>query len=263
MAEGAPEHLLLGRVRQVLVAAHDVGDAHLDVVDDVGQQEHRRAVAAQQHEVLDAGAVERDLAADDVVDDRDARRHAEAQDPAGPGPEPAVARVPVVARLARRLGPLLDLLGREVAVVGVTAPRTAAAPACTWATALALWKYGPSNMRVVGADAEPGEGVDDPLRPLRPVAGLVGVLDAQHEAPAEPLGERPVEQRRPRPADVEEARRRRGDAEAGGLGHDQVRGYRHLASLDRPAVPRRGQPVTDVRARLRSWRSATDSVVRS
>jgi hypothetical protein len=42
----------LGVFGQVLVAAHDVGDAHLDVVDDVGEDEQRRAVGAGDREVL-------------------------------------------------------------------------------------------------------------------------------------------------------------------------------------------------------------------
>ena len=90
VAERLPQQLLLGRVRQVLLGAHDVGDAHLDVVDDVGQQEHRRAVAAQQHEVLDRRRWSNvDLAADEVVDDR--RRPSGTRKRStrpGPGPSP-------------------------------------------------------------------------------------------------------------------------------------------------------------------------------
>ena len=71
----------------MLLAAHDVGDAHLDVVDDVGEQEHRRAVAAQQDEVLEVLVLERDGAADHVVDHRHPVGHTEAQHAAGPGPE--------------------------------------------------------------------------------------------------------------------------------------------------------------------------------
>ena len=148
-AERLPEQLLLGRVGQVLVAAHDVGDAHLEVVDDVGEQEHRRAVAAQQHEVLDrlVGRTST-VAADDVVDDRHAVvGRPEAQHAARSGAEPAVARVPVVAAAGRSPPwPLLDLLGREVAVVGEAALEQTASAAATWAAAKSLWKYGPSKV---------------------------------------------------------------------------------------------------------------------
>ena len=68
-------------------------------------------------------------------------------------------------------------------------------------------------------DADPRERVDDPLGPLRPVAGLVGVFDAQHERAAESLREGPVVQRRARPADVEEAGRRWGESESRGTAH--------------------------------------------
>ena len=71
------------------------------------------------------------------------------------------------------------------------------------------------EVRVVGADADPGQRVDDALRPLGPVAGLVGVLDAQHERAAVALGERPVAQRGAGAADVEEAGGRGREAEAG------------------------------------------------
>ena len=39
-AKRVPQHLLLGRVRKVLFGSHHVADAHGDVVDNVGQQEH-------------------------------------------------------------------------------------------------------------------------------------------------------------------------------------------------------------------------------
>ena len=117
VAERLPQQLLLGRVREVLVAADDVGDPHLDVVDDVGQHEDRGAVGAQQDEVLDRLVGELDVAADDVVDDGRPVGDAEAQHPPRPRAEPAVARVPVVALPAGRLGALLHLLAGEVAVV--------------------------------------------------------------------------------------------------------------------------------------------------
>jgi hypothetical protein len=74
-----------------------MGDAHRDVVDHVGEDEHRRAVAAQQHEVLDVGVVELDVAANEVVHHHRALRHPEAQHPTRPGSETEIARVAVVA----------------------------------------------------------------------------------------------------------------------------------------------------------------------
>ena len=68
VAQRLPEQLLLGRVGQVLLAADHVGDAHRDVVDDVGQQEHGRTVGAGHHEVFDQPVLERRGAADQVLD---------------------------------------------------------------------------------------------------------------------------------------------------------------------------------------------------
>ena len=59
--------------------------------------------------------------------------------------------------------------------------------------------------RVVAIDPDPGEGRDDALGPLGTVAGGVGVLDAQDEPAAGPLGQCPVEQRRTSTADMEHA----------------------------------------------------------
>ena len=67
---------------------------------------------------------------------------------------------------------------------------------------------------IVGGDADPGERIDDPLRPFRTVAGLVGVLDPQHERATALPGEGPVVQRRARSADMERAGGRRGEAVA-------------------------------------------------
>src|ERR1700722_2761202 len=55
------------------------------------------------------------------------------------------------------------------------------------------------------ADAEPGHGADDAVGPLGPVAGGVGVLDAQHQRAALMPGEGPVEQNGPGTAHMEHA----------------------------------------------------------
>ena len=53
------------RVDEILAAQH-VRDAHVEVVDRVGEEEHRRAVRAHDHEVGDRRPLDRHLAADDV-----------------------------------------------------------------------------------------------------------------------------------------------------------------------------------------------------
>ena len=62
------EHLL-GRVRVVVGAAHDVGDVGVGVVDHDGEVVDRRSVGARDHEVVEQRVLERALAADHVVDD--------------------------------------------------------------------------------------------------------------------------------------------------------------------------------------------------
>jgi hypothetical protein len=96
-----------------------------------------------------------------------------------------------------------SLLGRQVAVVRVAGGEESLGRGDVGGRVRAL-EVRPLECRVVGADAQPRQRVDDPLSPLRTVTSLVGVLDPEHEPTAQPPGERPVEQRRAGPADVEE-----------------------------------------------------------
>jgi len=69
------------------------------------------------------------------------------------------------------------------------------------------------NRFAVPIDAEPGEPVEDGVdRSLRR-ALAVGVLDPQQHFPAAAAGVKPVEQRRARPADMQEPGRRGGETE--------------------------------------------------
>ena len=81
----------------------------------------------------------------------------------------------------------------------------------------------------VPIEPKPAQAVEDRLHRLRRRAFAVGVLDAQQELAADVLGVEPVEQRRARAADVQEAGR--GGGETGDdLGHEE------LAARDRPRV---------------------------
>ncbi len=64
------------------------------------------------------------------------------------------------------------------------------------------------NHLAVPADAEPIEPVEDGVDGGLGRALAVGVLDAQQHLAAAAAGVEPVEQRRPRPADMQEAGRR-------------------------------------------------------
>ena len=130
-AERLVEQHLLRRVRDVIVAADDVGDPHVDVVDDDRQVIGRVAVRPQDDEVLDHRVVELDPPVHHVVVRRRARRACGSGSRAArPAASRAAissrrergARAVVRPRLPRLLGRLalrLDLVGVAVAVVGV------------------------------------------------------------------------------------------------------------------------------------------------
>ena len=168
--------------------------------------------------------VERDLAADDVVDDGRAPSGTRNRSTRpGPGPEAAVARVAVVARLALAPWPGPGSArgsGRSSRRGPSANSRSAAA---TWASALALWKYGPSN---VGSSAPMPIQASASMMPCvhsgRLRASSVSSMRSTNRA-AEPPGQRPVEQRRARPADVEEARSATARTGSGGaIGHGRA-----------------------------------------
>jgi hypothetical protein len=77
-AERLVEQDLLRRVRDVVVAADDVRDAHGDIVAHHGEVVDRRAVGAQDDEILDVGIVEADRVPCTASSQRCAVGHAEA-----------------------------------------------------------------------------------------------------------------------------------------------------------------------------------------
>ena len=68
------------------------------------------------------------------------------------------------------------------------------------------------HRRLVGVEAEPAQPVEDRVDRTLGRALPVGVLDAQQVAAAMVPGEQPVEQRRPRAADVQITGGRRSEA---------------------------------------------------
>ena len=69
-AHRADDRQLAEGVVEMVVAADDVGDAHVMVVDHHRQHVGRRAVGAQQDEIVELGVLDRDPALDQVVDHR-------------------------------------------------------------------------------------------------------------------------------------------------------------------------------------------------
>ena len=178
-------HLPRG-VGQVVVAADDVGDAHVVVVDDDREHVGRIAVRAQQHQVVELLVGEDDLALHLVVDDRlavlaraqadrrlDARRRLRGV---------AVAPAPVVAhRLAfgARLGAhLLELLLARVAAIGA-----ARGEHLLDDLAVAVGARELADRLAVPSQPEPGEPVEDRLDRRFGRAFAVGVLDPSRNLP--------------------------------------------------------------------------------
>ena len=68
--------------------------------------------------------------------------------------------------------------------------------------------------RILTTYTDPGQGVDDPLRPFGSITSLVGVFDAQDEYSTRALRESPVIQSGPRSSHVEETGGRRRESVA-------------------------------------------------
>ena len=65
---------LPGRIGEMIVAANDVGDLHVDVVDDDTKVIGRGAVGAGDDQIVQLAVVEHDVAFDHILDDRRASR---------------------------------------------------------------------------------------------------------------------------------------------------------------------------------------------
>src|SRR5207302_8161862 len=105
-----------GRVGVVVVAAHDVGDLRVEVVDGDGEVVERRAVGAGDHRVVHVDVLEGRLAADQVAHERgavvgDVQAHGALV--LGPAAEAAVGAVAVLVGA--------HVIGGRVGAVGVAA----------------------------------------------------------------------------------------------------------------------------------------------
>lgn len=179
-AERLPQELLLGRVRQVLVTPDNQGDALVEVVDHVGDQEDRGAVTAGDDEVLDRRVREGRLTPDEVHDDRLALGgRTEPQRPALHVLQPPVPAEAVVAEVLRT-GPLLELLTGAVAVVRAA---LRVELLCGLGVTVGVLRLEVRTLEggIVLGDPDGRERADDAVDPLRLVAGRVGVLDTQDE----------------------------------------------------------------------------------
>ena len=181
------QHLdLLGRVRDVVVAADHVRDRVVHVLDRRGEVVGRTAVGADDDEVLELRVRNLDAAADDVVPARDALvGHPEAD------------RAVVLVRPSLRQ----ELAGQRAA---------------------AVHRVELERHRPVPVDPEPRERALDLLDRLGDLAARVGVLDPEQALALPPAGEEPVEEERVDAPDVEEPGRRRRHADADAHGAPMV-----------------------------------------
>ena len=214
-AEGLEELQVLKGVHDVILAADDVRDAHLDVVHHVDQMEDVGAIRALDNHVgrvLRVGVVHGDVAADEVVQGHDALA-LEAETPdgalAGAGDFIAVL-VALVGGGALVHAPQLHQF-LEIAVVNLLALALVVGGVGT-ALALAL----------VPVQPQPAHACENGLHGVLHMAFLVGVLDAQHKGAAHLAGKQIVEQGGASPADVQIAGRRGGKTGADGCSHARL-----------------------------------------
>ena len=124
----------------MILAAHHVRDAGVEVVDRDGEVVEHRPVGAGDHGIVEMDVLEARVAADHVVDDRRALvGHAQAHRAVGLGLA-AEAAVGAVRELVR-----LDVLGGRVRAVGVAARRAAPASASRWRSERSVCRIGPSS----------------------------------------------------------------------------------------------------------------------
>ncbi len=219
MAEGRdrPVHGLVHQrlaagVGEVLLAADHVGDPHVMVVDGDGEIVGGRAVAPQDHQVLEVLVGEGHRTAHGVLDHRFAvaggleAHHVRLVGHLRPRLAVAPGRAQGVAgRAGGRLG-VLAFLRRHPAAIGP-------APLHQRARHLAM-PVGPGELEhrgLVVVEPQPLQTVEDHLHRRLGGAGAIGVLDAQQEASAAVAGIKPVEQSRPGVANMHGAGGRRGD----------------------------------------------------
>ena len=193
---------LLGRVREVVLAAHDVADARVEIVDRDREVVQHGAVRASDHRVVEMDVLEARLATDEVVYDgrslvRDAQAHRAAR--LGLPPEPP-------------LGAVAALVFLDVLRGGARAVRAAGIEQRLLRLGVARAALALEHRTLVPVELEPAQRVDDRGHVLGARALAVGVLDPQHELPLLVTREQPVEQRRAGPADVQLPRGRRREA---------------------------------------------------
>ena len=203
-AERLEHQQLLGRVGEVVLAADDVRDLGVEVVDRDREVVEHRAVGAGDHRIVEAGVGKRGVAADHVVDDRLALvGHVQADRAVGLGLA-AEAAVGAVGGLER-----LDVVAGRAGAIGVAGVQQLGERLAGGDRALGL-----EDRPLVPVEVQPAQRVEDLLDVLRRRARAVGIFDPQHERAGTAVRtvprrvrQQPVVQRGARAADVQRAGR--------------------------------------------------------
>ena len=232
--EGLIQQIVLGRGGNVLQAAHDVGDAHQVIVNDIGEVVGGHAVLLDEHHIIQGIVGEGHVAEHQIIVAGFAGGGGILADDVGGacvqlgldllGGEPQAVLV-VLEHLAPRLGggaALLELaLGAE-AVVGVPALDQLLGIGQVHVLALGL-DVGAVIAADIGAfvpvDAAAPQGIVDDLGCALDIALLVGILNAQDEFAAHLLGKQVAIQGGAQSAQVHKARGGRRKSGADLVGH--------------------------------------------
>ena len=199
-----PEHeQLLGRVGEVVLAAHDVRDVRVEVVDGDGEVVEHAAVGARDDGIVEVHVGEGRVATDQVVDDgRPLVGHAQAH------------RAGLLRRAAKAaLGAVLGLVGVDLGLRRARAVGVALVEQLFEDLLVALGARHLADRSLVVVERKPAQRVEDLLDVRGGRALAVGIFDAQHERPAVVPREQPVVQRRACAADVQCAGRGRSEAD--------------------------------------------------
>lgn len=167
-AEGLEELEVLGRVHEMVFATNDVGEAHLEVVDDIDEVEDEGSVGAADDHVGGVGlvgVVDGDFTADEVV-------HGD-----GFAIEAEAPRAVVFVNASGVLE-FLEPVGVDVLSLGLEVGSTVAS----------------CFVAFIPVDAEPCEAGENGLAGFFGVAGFIGIFDAENELSAVFSGIEPVEQ---------------------------------------------------------------------
>ena len=219
-AEGLVDHDLTRGVRQVVIAADDMGDLHHGVVDDGREVVRGRAIGAEDDKVVELLGVEGNLTVD--ADVAAVLGHLDAQDVGLAGLDAAAGLLGIkiaatalialegVLALLRGLAVGVELLLGAEAGIGLALVPKLLGGLLVQVQALGLGvgaKVAAHLGTLVPVQAQPTHGAQDDLRVLVGGAGGVGVVDAQDERAAVCAGESPVIDSGAGAADVQLARR--------------------------------------------------------